>query len=103
MRFGSAERYGYETCMLPRVVLHQALLNDVDEMDIRWSVRVIAIKEVENSEGGILLECEDGSVERADLVIGADGVHSVVKDCLFNKKYQTGFWVCSFLITDPLN
>lgn len=89
--------------MLPRVVLHQALLNHVDEMDIGWGVRVVAIKEVENTGGGILVECEGGSVEQADLVIGADGVHSIVKDCLFNKKYQTGFGYVFLLITDPLN
>ena len=102
MRFGSAERYGYETCMLPRVVLHQALFKDVDQTDIRWGVRVIAVKEVENSNGGVLVECEDGSTERADLVIGADGVYSVVKDCLFNKKYQTGLGYVLSLITNTL-
>ena len=91
MNFGSAERYGYGTSMLPRVVLHQGLLKEVDDMDIRWGAKVIAITEIETGEGGVLVECEDGDIERADLVIGADGVHSVVKDCVFNNKYQTEF------------
>lgn len=91
MNFGSAERYGYGTSMLPRVVLHNALLKEVNDMDIRWGVKVTSIREVETGEGGILVECEGGDIEQADLVIGADGVHSVVKDHVFKDKYQTEF------------
>lgn len=86
LRFGSRERYGYEMCMLPRDVLHEALLAEIDDENIKWDTKVVGIKELE--QGGIVLEYADGTIETADLVIGADGVRSVVKDYLFNGQYQ---------------
>lgn len=38
-----------------------------------------AISSVETSETGVTATCEDGSVYVADMIIGADGVHSTVR------------------------
>ena len=86
LRFGSRERYDYEMCMLPRAVLHEALLAEMEDANIKWGMRVVGIKELE--QGGIVLEYADGTMETADLVIGADGVRSVVKDYLLSGQYQ---------------
>jgi 2-polyprenyl-6-methoxyphenol hydroxylase-like FAD-dependent oxidoreductase len=91
MTFGSKERYGFETCVLPRTVLHSALLKEVNDIDIRWGIRVTGVWEVDAGEGGTVVELGDGTIIRADLVIGADGIHSVVRDSLFNGKYPTEF------------
>jgi len=94
MTFGSKERYGFETCVLPRTVLHSALLKEVNDIDVRWGIRVTGVWEVDAGEGGTVVELGDGTIIRADLVIGADGIHSVVRDSLFNGKYPTEFkWV----------
>ena len=86
LRFGSQERYDYEMCTLPRAVLHEALLAEMEDANIKWGMRLVGIKELE--QGGIVLEYADGTMETADLVIGADGVRSVVKDYLLNGQYQ---------------
>lgn len=65
-------------CMLPRAVVHEALLKEVDAKDIRWGVRATGVRDGDESEGCVV-QYEDGTEETADLVIGADGVRSVVK------------------------
>ena len=87
MRLGSSERYGYAMCMLPRAIVHDALLKEIDEKDVRWGCKVVGVREADGSESGILVEFEDGTKETADLVIGADGVRSIVQRCLFSGNF----------------
>jgi 2-polyprenyl-6-methoxyphenol hydroxylase-like FAD-dependent oxidoreductase len=47
MHFGREERYGYSMCMVPRAVVHEALLKEVDAKDIRWGVRVVGLRDVD--------------------------------------------------------
>ncbi|KDR77607.1 hypothetical protein GALMADRAFT_65936 [Galerina marginata CBS 339.88] len=85
---GKKERYGYEMGMLPRPVVHQALLSGVPEEDIRWGTKVTRVRE---SGSEVEVQCEDGTKEMADLVIGADGVRSTVKDSLFEGRFQATY------------
>ena len=85
---GRKERYGYEMAMLPRAVVHAALLSNVAEKDIRWGVKV---KSVQENGSQITVEYADGSTELADLVIGADGVRSAVKTSLFDGKFDAKY------------
>lgn len=91
MHFGREERYGYSMCMVPRAVVHEALLKEADVKDIRWGVKVVGLQDVEGDEGGIVVRYEDGTEETADLVIGADGVRSVVKKSLFNGNFEAQY------------
>ncbi|KIM34711.1 hypothetical protein M413DRAFT_450097 [Hebeloma cylindrosporum] len=85
---GRKERYGYEMVMLPRAVVHEALLSGIPEQDIRWGVKV---KGVQESRNQVSVEYSDGSTEMADLVIGADGVRSAVKSSLFDGKFDAKY------------
>ena len=98
MTFGSKERYGFETCIVPRVVLHAALLKEVNDIDVKWGIKVTGVREVDAGEGGTFVELGDGTMMKADLVIGADGSRSAVRDSLFNGKYPTEF-KCVFPIS----
>lgn len=91
MAFGREEKYGYSMCILPRAVVHEALLNEVDASAIKWGTRVVGVQEVAEGEGGIVVQYEDGTEETADLVIGADGVRSVVKRSLFQGNYEAQY------------
>lgn len=92
MKFGRLERYGYPMCMVPRAIVHEALLNEVDAKDIRWGVRVVGVRELDDhGDGGIVVQFEDGTEDKADLVIGADGVRSVVKNSLFDGNYEAQY------------
>lgn len=73
---------GVGPCLsLPRAGLHRALVTGVGDAPIRWSRHPIAF----STEGGrVAVGFDDGSTERYDLVIGADGVHSTVRRLAFD-------------------
>ncbi len=69
-------RYGAPDLMMQRHLLHDALVSLVPNQHIQLGRRLVAI------EPGPVLVFEDGSRTRADLVIGADGIHSRVREHL---------------------
>ena len=60
---------------LPRNALVEALIS-TDEIKLFHDSLVAG---VEHDDLGSFIRFEDGSVRRADLIVGADGVHSVVR------------------------
>ena len=86
---GRAERYGgFEQVLLRRAVVHNALLEEIPEDAVVWGKKV---KSVTETEAGATVEFVDGLVETADLVIGADGVRSVVRECMFDNQYPATY------------
>lgn len=75
-----AQRYGAPHLLLHRGDLHQTLLSKVGDDRIRFASRVVA---VEPGDDGVLLRFDDGSTEAAEVVVAADGVHSVTREKLF--------------------
>ncbi|MBO0714524.1 MAG: FAD-dependent monooxygenase [Acidimicrobiales bacterium] len=69
--------YGAPYFLLHRGDLHQALLDRVPKDVIRLRSRLVGI---EGRGERIGLRFADGSHAEADVVVGADGVHSVVRD-----------------------
>jgi len=92
MKGGTADRYGeFGQVMMLRATVHEALLLGVPEEDVQWEMKVVSVKE---SGERVSVEYGDGSSELADLLIGADGIRSVVKDSLFNGAYPAIYkWV----------
>jgi 6-hydroxynicotinate 3-monooxygenase len=84
MIFGeSAEaRWGAPYLLAHRGDLHAALASAVPERDLRLDHKLIGL---EVSEGGVRLHFANGTKSRADAVVGADGVHSQVKQTLFGE------------------
>lgn len=79
----SVQRYGYPYLTVYRADLHRVLAEAVLATApdaIRLNARV---EGVEQDAGGVRVTLADGSVETADLLVGADGVHSRVRAALF--------------------
>jgi 2-polyprenyl-6-methoxyphenol hydroxylase-like FAD-dependent oxidoreductase len=85
---GRKERYGFGQVLLPRAVVHEALLEDVPAAIVEWGKKALLVRETTE---GVQVEFEDGNVEHADLVIGADGVKSVVREAIFGKEHQAEY------------
>jgi salicylate hydroxylase/6-hydroxynicotinate 3-monooxygenase len=72
-------RYGAPYLCMHRGDLHEALLSAVDPATIHLNKRLVGL---EQTSGGVTLSFEDGSSHQADAVIGADGLHSLVRELL---------------------
>ncbi|MEU8518882.1 FAD-dependent oxidoreductase [Streptomyces sp. NBC_01216] len=60
---------------------------------------------VEETPDGVLVSLVDGGVERADLLVGADGVHSTVRRLVFGDEADflrfRGFHTTAYVFDDP--
>jgi salicylate hydroxylase/6-hydroxynicotinate 3-monooxygenase len=74
------DRYGSPDLMMHRHVLHSALASPVPLDQVSFGKRLVGL---EREAGGVTLVFADGSRDTADVVIGADGIHSVVREMLF--------------------
>ncbi len=79
----SVERYGFPYITIHRNDLHQALAAGVRR--IRPDAIVLGMRclGVDQDAGGATLRFADGTTVRSDIVVGADGVHSKVRESLF--------------------
>jgi 6-hydroxynicotinate 3-monooxygenase len=84
MIFGESaeERWGAPYLLAHRGDLHAALASAVPESDLRLDHKLIGL---EVSEGEVWVHFANGAEARADAVVGADGVHSQVKQILFGE------------------
>lgn len=102
---GRKERYnGFGQLMVPRAVVHDALFSDIkDSAVVEWGKGVKNISEIKDGDGdgpGVLVQYEDGTSERANLVIGADGVRSRVQEFLFKGEYPAKYEYAPFISFD---
>lgn len=74
------KKYGVYNVAIHRSELLKVLAEEVGMENIKLSKR---LSKIEQSDS-FLLTFEDGTTEKCDLVIGADGIHSVVRNQLFN-------------------
>jgi 2-polyprenyl-6-methoxyphenol hydroxylase-like FAD-dependent oxidoreductase len=77
------ERYGAPYLCMHRAELHGALASAVPEERIHRGKKLQSINQQEDT---VRLEFADGSIASADLVVGADGVHSLVREFLNGKE-----------------
>ncbi|KAF9974495.1 hypothetical protein BGZ73_002091 [Actinomortierella ambigua] len=79
------ERYGYYTRMLSRPTLYNILLRRIPKDKILLGKRVVG---VEQTEVRAMVRCADQSVFEADIVVGADGAYSAVRQNIFRDLEQ---------------
>ena len=82
MIFGESaeQRFGAPYLLAHRGDLHAALASAVRDECIKLSHRLVGLDEIDD---GVRLAFANGATAVADAVVGADGVHSVVRDMLF--------------------
>lgn len=72
-------RFGAPYLCMHRAILHGALASVIPEERIHLGKRLVAL---DQRGGQVTLTFSDGSQARADAVIGADGIHSIVRDLI---------------------
>ncbi|HEX3993247.1 MAG TPA: FAD-dependent monooxygenase [Acetobacteraceae bacterium] len=80
MGAASEERYGAPYLVLHRGDLHAVLASAVPDAVIQRGRKLVGL---EQHGGSVRMDFADGSSAEANVVIGADGVHSVVRESLF--------------------
>jgi salicylate hydroxylase/6-hydroxynicotinate 3-monooxygenase len=83
MIFGESaeEKFGAPYLLAHRGDLHAALASVVPNEFVRLSHKLVGL---DQTGGGVWLTFADGTRAIADAVVGADGVHSTVRDLLFD-------------------
>ncbi|CCF41015.1 FAD binding domain-containing protein [Colletotrichum higginsianum] len=79
-------RTGYASIFIDRQMLLQVLYDNLKQKD-----RVVPEKRVNSIElidGGVLVHTKDGSVYEGDIVVGADGIHSTVRQEMWRIGHQ---------------
>jgi 2-polyprenyl-6-methoxyphenol hydroxylase-like FAD-dependent oxidoreductase len=75
-----AVKYKNGTTTIHRGILQNILLNNVKPNTVKTNFR---LKSIENTEGGIRIHFENGETIQTDILIGADGINSMVRKHLF--------------------
>ncbi|KDQ63004.1 hypothetical protein JAAARDRAFT_53236 [Jaapia argillacea MUCL 33604] len=95
---GTEKRYGWPNVMCERRMVHEILLEEAlkgdNGRDVKFGQRVVGMRQRHDSsdgQGGVEIEFQDGAIEYADLVVGADGVWSQVRDVVVGRHVEPQF------------
>ncbi|KAF9184637.1 hypothetical protein BGZ51_003221 [Haplosporangium sp. Z 767] len=78
---------GSEGYIIPRSVLYDILLNQVPKDRIHRGKRVLSIMQ---NEDGVMLRFADGTTAGGDILVGADGAYSAVRQSLYKQLQKSG-------------
>lgn len=86
-RLLSYSRSGYDFLMFSRPDMHHLLLAQVPPEKVLMKKRVLSI---EQNEHGVMVRVADGSTYHGDILVGADGAYSGVRQGLFKLMEKKG-------------
>ena len=92
------QRYGAPQVTIHRADIIEALAEQFPAGHIRFGQR---IRTLAQDDAGVTLQFEDGSAQRFDVVVGADGIHSRVRTALFGEEQPRFTGVVSFRSVVP--
>lgn len=98
MSRAAEERYGAPQLTMHRADLLRALENALPSEAIRLSKK---LERIDDSGDGIGLHFADGSTQRVDVLIGADGIHSTVRTALFGPEHPQFTGVVAYRAVVP--
>ncbi|KAF9349130.1 hypothetical protein BGX26_012536 [Mortierella sp. AD094] len=78
---------GYDAIVFSRPDLHNLLLSRVPAEKIHYGKKVAS---VEQNEKKAILRCSDGTTYEGDILIGADGAYSAVRQSMFDDMQKEG-------------
>jgi 2-polyprenyl-6-methoxyphenol hydroxylase-like FAD-dependent oxidoreductase len=81
--FGGKEKYGYAALRIYRHVLINELLGMLKEKSIPIVFGNKFTRVLKETEKGVTWEFQDGTTQSADILVGADGIHSTVRRYLY--------------------
>ncbi|OZD06587.1 salicylate 1-monooxygenase [Rhodococcus sp. 06-235-1A] len=93
-----AKLYGERSYVTHRADLLQTLRNAIPDHMIRLSSRLI---DVEERGDALRLRFQDGSFEKADIVVGADGIHSTIRGLIATPTPAEYSGLCAFRALVP--
>lgn len=93
------DTYGdYRPALIHRDDLHKSLRETIAGIPVRFNT---TIKSISQNPSKVTVEFSDGSTDVFDLVIGADGINSVVRKLIFNNPILQPYgWRAWFFWTD---
>ncbi|KAH8597903.1 salicylate hydroxylase [Bisporella sp. PMI_857] len=91
-----------QSLVVHRAAFLDGLLRPVPAGTLHANKRLTELSE--NEDGKVTIRFEDGSHEVFDGVIGADGIHSIIRQYILGDHpaslpYFAGFWDCRFLVS----
>ncbi|KAF9920385.1 hypothetical protein FBU30_009794 [Linnemannia zychae] len=72
--------YGADTRLIPRPVLHDLFMRQIPKERVHMSTKIV---KVEQDANGVRIYNADGSVAYGDILVGADGAHSTVRQNIY--------------------
>ncbi|ORZ26666.1 hypothetical protein BCR41DRAFT_384252 [Lobosporangium transversale] len=103
---------GYDKVIFARPKLHAMMLRQIPTDKITFGKRVLRTEEIDNK---VLIHCSDNSTYSGDILVGADGAYSSVRQSLYKHLLEQGIlpksdsenlslgYNCMVGVTDPLD
>ncbi|KAG0229897.1 hypothetical protein BGW42_001298 [Actinomortierella wolfii] len=92
------ERYGLWSRVITRPKMYSILLGRIPSHKLHFSKKVIR---TEQNDEGVMLQFADGTRAHGDILVGADGAYSTVRQCLYKQLAIDGHLPASDLESFP--
>jgi 2-polyprenyl-6-methoxyphenol hydroxylase-like FAD-dependent oxidoreductase len=82
------EQFGFDNLFVARKEVYLSFIRQVPENVVTWGRKVTDVTE---SDAEVKVMFDDGSFEEADIVVGADGVRSIVRAAVLGDGYEAEY------------